>query len=149
MFSCVHVATSFSTSYYYLGSEVVRAWFLHCARAQLVPARWHFYKLKSETRILTDSSVLKKNWSSSSRTPRREAGGFLMPPLPPHPPPPVWNFRAVSLIPLFYISSFVLLPSPVALCIWHIFLNSFSLSLHYPKGRLFLCGSCLLFCLSG
>ena len=33
----------------------------------------------------------------------------------PPPPPPVWNLRAVSLIPLFYISSFVFLPSPVAL----------------------------------
>ena len=28
---------------------------------------------------------------------------------------PVWNLRAVSLIPLFCISSLVLLPSPVAL----------------------------------
>ena len=30
---------------------------------------------------------------------------------------PVWNFRAVSLIPPFYISSFVPLPSPVALSV--------------------------------
>ena len=39
--------------------------------------------------------------------PRREAQGFLM-------SPPVWNFRAVSLILLFYMSSLVLLPSSVA-----------------------------------
>ena len=30
------------------------------------------------------------------------------------PPPPVWNLRAASLIPLVYISSLVLLPSPVS-----------------------------------
>ena len=54
-------------------------------------------------------------------------------------PPPVWNLRAVSWIPLFYISSLVLLPSPVALCLilfcfWPIFLTS--LNLHFMKGRL-------------
>ena len=31
--------------------------------------------------------------------------------------PPAWNLRAFSLIPLFYISSFVLLPGPVALSV--------------------------------
>ena len=45
----------------------------------------------------------------------KEGQGFLMTPLP-HPP--VWNLKAVSLIPLFYsISSLVLLPSPVALSV--------------------------------
>ena len=42
--------------------------------------------------------------------PRREAGGFMM-------SPPVWNLRAASLIPLFYISSLVLLPSPAAISV--------------------------------
>ena len=31
--------------------------------------------------------------------------------------PPVWNLRAVSLIPRFYISSPILLPSPFTLCV--------------------------------
>ena len=68
--------------------------------------------------------------------------------------PLVWNLSAVSLIPLFYISSLVRLPSPVDLsvilfCFWPILLTSyvlvllklllgsFSLILHFPKGRLF------------
>ena len=42
--------------------------------------------------------------------PRREAGYFRC-------LPPVCNLRAFSLIPLFYIFSFVLLPSPVALSV--------------------------------
>ena len=75
---------------------------------------------------------------------------------PPPPPPPLKGGRgflmspplAVSLIQLFFISSFVLLPSPVGLsvlsfsafavlahCFWH--LTSISLNLHFPKGRLF------------
>ena len=41
---------------------------------------------------------------------QREARAFLM-------SPPVWNLRAFSLIPLFYISSLLLLPSPVALAV--------------------------------
>ena len=68
--------------------------------------------------------------------PRREAEHFWC-------LPPVWNLRAFSLIQLFYICSFVLLPSPVApsvlfcFCFGPILLISFSLNLHFPKGRLF------------
>ena len=42
--------------------------------------------------------------------PRREAGDSNV-------SPPVWNLRAVSLIPLLYSSSHVRLPSPVALSV--------------------------------
>ena len=35
--------------------------------------------------------------------------------------PPVWNLGAVGLIPLFYISCLVLLPSPVALSVLSFF----------------------------
>ena len=64
--------------------------------------------------------------------------------------PPVWNLRAVSLIPLFYISSLVLLPSPVALtltlfCFCPILLTTFSLNLIFPKGRLFCVALVFLF----
>ena len=51
------------------------------------------------------------------------------------PPPPVWNLRAVSLIPLFYISSLVFLPSPVALSV-----SSFSAhspDLFFPETSIF------------
>ena len=72
--------------------------------------------------------------------PRRKAGGFLM-------SPPVWNLRAANLIPLFYISSIVILP----LFLFYPFLllaHSPDLNLHFPKGRLF-CVT-LVFCfLSG
>ena len=54
--------------------------------------------------------------------------------------PTVWNLRAVGFIPLFYISSLVLLPSPFAVSVlsfWPILLTYFSLNLHIPKGRLF------------
>ena len=66
--------------------------------------------------------------------------GFLMSPLLT----PVWNLRAFGLIPLLYISFFVLLPSPVPLSALSFsafgpfrLLNYFSLNLHFPKGRLF------------
>ena len=55
------------------------------------------------------------------------------------------NLRAVSMIPLFFISSFVLLPSPVALSVLWISFSAFgplsgllfSHSLHFRKGSLF------------
>ena len=47
-------------------------------------------------------------WSAPPKW--REARDFWCP-----PSPPVWTLRAVSLIPLFYICSLFLLPSPVAL----------------------------------
>ena len=43
--------------------------------------------------------------------PLKGGRGFVM------SPPPVWNIKAVSLIPCFYISSFALLLSPVALSV--------------------------------
>ena len=46
-----------------------------------------------------------------SKHPQREPGISDVSPLS------VWNLRAVSLIPLFYICSLVLLPSPVALSV--------------------------------
>ena len=73
--------------------------------------------------------------------PRREAGECWC-------LPPAWNLRAVSLIPLLYTSSLVLLPSPVALSglsfsafgplSWHLFrsfclLTCFSLNLLFPE----------------
>ena len=69
--------------------------------------------------------------------------------------PPVLNLRAVSLIPLFHISSFVLLPALsvclTLLCFWPILLTFFPLNYtmkvfiiiiiiincHFQKGRLF------------
>ena len=65
---------------------------------------------------------------------RREAGDFWCLPI-------VWNLGAFSLIPLFCILSFVLMPRPVALSVlsfWPILPTSFPLNLHFPKGRLFL-----------
>ena len=52
------------------------------------------------------------------------------------PIPPVWNFRVVSLILLFYISSFLLLPSHVALSVLSflllpILLTSFSINFYF------------------
>ena len=47
------------------------------------------------------------------------------------------------MIPFFYISSLVLLPSPAAIsvlsffCFWPVLLICFSLTLHFLKGRLF------------
>ena len=79
--------------------------------------------------------------------PRREAGDLWC-------LPPVWNLRALSLIPLFYLSSFVFLPSPVAFSVlfvfafWPIFLTSFSLNLHFVKGRFFFVAHVVFF-LSG
>ena len=71
---------------------------------------------------------------------RRGAGDSDVSP----PPPPVWNLRAVSLIPLsYYISSLALLSSFVAFsvlsffCFWSILLTSFPLNLLFPKGRFF------------
>ena len=50
--------------------------------------------------------------------------------------PPVWNLGAVGLIPLFYISSVVLLPSLVALSLSYPFLLLIhSPCLFFPKGR--------------
>ena len=61
-------------------------------------------------------------------------------------PPPVWNFRAVILIPLFYISSLVLLFCLVlSLFLSYPFLLlTHSPDLHFPKGMLF-CVALVLF----
>ena len=47
--------------------------------------------------------------------------------------PPVWNLRAFSLISLFYISSFNLLPCPVALSVFPFLLLAHSPDLFSPK----------------
>ena len=50
--------------------------------------------------------------------------------------PAVWNLRAFSLIPLFYIS-LVLLPSPIAFSVTLFLLLTHSSSLYFPKSYLF------------
>ena len=78
--------------------------------------------------IYTDRSQSSKRkvvqscgyWPWGVRNPRRQAGGFMI-------SLPVWNLRAASLIPLFYIPSLVLMPSPVALSVL-----SFSVFAHSP-----------------
>ena len=79
-----------------------------------------------------------RKWSRSilNQNPGRDAVNFWC-------LPPVWNLRTVGLIPLFYISSFVLLPksccsySLILFCFWPILQTSFSLNIHFPKYRLF------------
>ena len=68
---------------------------------------------------------------------------------------PVWNLWATSLIPLFCISSLILLPSHVALSVWS--LSAFGLFSwfffpkphFFPKVRLFCVARVFLLCLSG
>ena len=47
--------------------------------------------------------------------------------------PPAWNLRAASLIPFFYISSRVLLPSPIALFCLILLILAHSPDLLFPK----------------
>ena len=61
---------------------------------------------------------------------------------------PVWNLRAASLIPLFYLyllfcsaQSCFSFCHPFFVCFWAVLLTYFSLNLHFPKR----CGSCIVF----
>ena len=67
--------------------------------------------------------------------------------------PPVRNLRAVSLITLFYISSLIffclVLLLFLSLSFWPILLTSFSVNLHFPKGRLFYVALAFSFFLNG
>ena len=55
------------------------------------------------------SQMVKVTSFDPQCSPERRPGNFCL--------PPVWNLRAASLIQLFYISSLVLLPSPVAISV--------------------------------
>ena len=109
--------------------------------------------LRRLTRYFQLNSVARDYYQQFIQTrctvPWREDGRFLM-------SPPCLESQGCQFDPIFlYISSLVLLPSPVALSvlslfcfIWPILLASFSLNLHFPKGRLFCLAFVFLFFLS-